>query len=254
MLVVQYLDDILFVGPRPDVQDMARRATAALEQAGYIISPKSDLEPTKLITWMGKRVNLNSACIEPSTPFVADVVSKWLLLALKPYHYKSLWRLLGKIVWLGRPTASVGSFLAGPWSWLNQGPFWSSRTPFAVVRSLLEAIAASFRGWEPHCVSPAPPVRIFSDAAPNPHFPGRYVVGLWSPRGPSVRRVPVWVDNQQAAELYGALAALDLVRRSPQPRVQLVLDNMGAIAQILWGRARSNLCPPSVLSTGFSGD
>ena len=196
---------------------MARRAAAALEHVGYIISVKSELEPTKLITWMGKRVNLNSARIEPSTPFVADVVSKWLLLALKPYHYTSLRRLLGKIMWLGKPAASVGSFLAGPWSWLNQGPFWSSRTPFAVVRSLLEAMAASFRGWEPHPVALAPHVRIFSDAAPDPHFPGRYVVGLWSPRGPTVRRVPVWVDSQQVAELYGALAALDLVRAPATP-------------------------------------
>ena len=79
VLILQYLDDILFVGPHRDVQDMACRAATALEQAGYIISPKSELEPTKLITWMGKRVNLNSARIEPSTPFVADVVSKWLL-------------------------------------------------------------------------------------------------------------------------------------------------------------------------------
>ena len=84
---------------------------------------------------MGRRVNFNSARIEPFTPFVADVVSKWLLLVLKPNHYKSLWRLLGKIVWLGRPAASVGSFLASPRLWLNQGPFWSSRTPFVVVRS-----------------------------------------------------------------------------------------------------------------------
>ena len=113
MLIIQYLGNILFVGPRPDVQDMACRAAAALEQAGYIISPKSELEPTRVITWMGKRVHFSPARIGPSTPFVADVVSKWLLLALKPYHYKSLRRLLGKIVWLGRPTASVGSFLAG---------------------------------------------------------------------------------------------------------------------------------------------
>ena len=141
-------------------------------------------------------------------------------------------------MWLGRHAASVGYFLAGPRSWLNQGPYWSPRTPFAVVRSLLEAIAASFRGWEPHPVALAPPIRIFPDAAPDPHFPGHYVVGLWSPWGPTIRRVSVWVDNQQAAKLYGALAALDLVRRSPQPHVQLVLDNMGAIARILWGQAR----------------
>ena len=165
---------------------MTRRAVAALEQAGYINSPKSELEPTKLITWMGRRENLNSARIEPSTPFMAVVVSKWFFLALKAYHYKSLRRLLGKIVWLCMPAASVGSFLAGPWLWLNQGPFWSSRTPFVVVRSLLEVIAASFRGSEPHPVSPARPIRIFLDAAPDPHFPGRYMVGLWSPRGLSV--------------------------------------------------------------------
>ena len=224
---------------------MTHRAAAALVKSRYIISPKSELEPTKLITWMGKNVNLESARIAPSTPFVADVVSKWLLLVLKPYHYKSLRRLLGKIVWLSRPAAPVGSFLAGPRVLLNQGPFWSPCTPFAVVHSLLEAIAASFRGWEPHPVSaaPPPPVRIFSDAAPDPHSPGRFVVGLWSPRGPTVRRVPIWVDNQQATELYGALVALDLVRHYPQPHVQLVLDNMGAIAQIMWGRTKSTLCP-----------
>ena len=45
VLVVQYLDNIFFVGPRPDVKDMARRAAATLEQAGYIISPKSKVGP-----------------------------------------------------------------------------------------------------------------------------------------------------------------------------------------------------------------
>ena len=153
----------------------------------------------------------------PSTPFVADVVSKWLLLTLRLYHYKSLLRLLVKIVWLGRPAVSVGSFLAGPRLWLNQGPFRPSRTPFAVFRSFLEAISASFQGRRPRPVFPSPPVRTFSDAAHDRHFQGRYVVGLWSPNGPSVQRVPVWVDNQHAAELYGALAALDLVRRYRRP-------------------------------------
>ena len=61
VLIIQYSNHILFVGPRPGVHDMARRAAAALEQARYILSLESELEPTKLITWMGKRVNLNSA-------------------------------------------------------------------------------------------------------------------------------------------------------------------------------------------------
>ena len=58
--MIKYFDDVLFVAPCTDVQDMARRVTAALEQAAYIISPKSEVEPTKLITSMGKCVYLNS--------------------------------------------------------------------------------------------------------------------------------------------------------------------------------------------------
>jgi hypothetical protein len=111
----------------------------------------------------------------------------------------------------------VGAFLAGPRQWLRHGPMSSHRTPFSVVRSLLEAIAASFRGWEPALSSTTPPIRVFADAAPDPQFPGRYMVGLWTRAGPTIRRAPVWVDNQQSAELFGALAALDLVRGIDQP-------------------------------------
>ena len=56
--------------------------------------------------------------------FVADVVSRWLLLALKPYRNKSLRRLLGKIVWLG-PGFCLMSVLpypgggVGGWVWQN---------------------------------------------------------------------------------------------------------------------------------------
>ena len=139
--------------------------------------------------------------------------------------------------------------MARPRLWLNPDPFWSPRTPLVVVCSLLEAIAASFRDWEPHPVSRVSRVRIFCGAAPDPLFPVRFVVGLWSLRGPTFRCVPVWVDSEQAAELYGALAALDLVRWSPQPHVQLVLDDMGAIAWILWGEPSLT----SILSTRFLG-
>ena len=243
VLIIQYLDDILFVGPRDDVQSMAQPAAHVLQQQGYLISPKSDFTPSKNVTWMGKALNLSGPRIAPSVAFVADVVSRWLTVALRPYRFKSLQRLLGKIVWLGRPGASVGAFLAGPRQWLRHGPMSSHRTPFSVVRSLLEAIAASFRGWEPALSSTTPPIRIFADAAPDPQFPGRYMVGLWTRAGPTIRRAPVWVDNQQSAELFGALAALDLVRGIDQPHVELILDNMGAIGQLVWGRAHADLYP-----------
>ena len=34
---------------------------------------------------------------------------------------------------------------------------------------------------------------------------GAYLLGLWGPSGPKVRRAPFWVDTQQSTELYAAL-------------------------------------------------
>ena len=159
IVIVQYLDDIPFVGnDRTVLRAVTRRAADALVKEGYIISPKSEVEPTQAIGWMGKQLNLDSSCIAPSAPFLSDVVARWLKVALKPYHHKSLRRLLGKIVSMGRPAALTGSFVAGPRSWLNHGPLWSPRTPVAVIRALLEAITHSFRGWEPAPAAHSPPV------------------------------------------------------------------------------------------------
>ena len=51
------------------------------------------------------------------------------------------------------------------------------------------------------------------------------------------------MDHQQAVELHGTLAALDLVRRSPQPHAKLILHNMEAMAYILCIRRKFNLRP-----------
>ena len=208
VLVIQYLDDILVVGPRLDVQDMARRAAAALEQAGYIISPKSELEPTKLITWMGKRVNLNSACIAPSTPFVADVVSKWLLLALKRTTTNrcggssvrlcglSGLRLLWVLSWVVPGNGLIRDHFGLPAPHLLlSAPFWRPLLPLSGAGSptlfLLHPLSAFFR------MRPLMPI---SEAA------------MWLASGhPGAL--------QSDVSQFGSIAALGLVRWSPQPRV-----------------------------------
>jgi hypothetical protein len=86
-----------------------------------------------------------------------------------------------------------------------------------------------------------PPARVFADAAPDPRFPGSFLIGLWSDRGPTFRKAPVWVDTQQAAELYGALVAIDEFRHLPSPHIQLGLDNCAALSQLVCGRARPHL-------------
>jgi hypothetical protein len=122
VVVIQYLDDILFVSQdRPRLASVPQSSTDALTKVGFIISVKSILEPTQLVSWMGKNLTLQFARIAPSAQSIADVVTRWARLALKPYHRKKLQHLLGKIIWLGRPGYTAASFLAGPRAWLNKG-------------------------------------------------------------------------------------------------------------------------------------
>ena len=64
-----------------------------------------------------------------------------------------------------------------------------------------------------------------------------YCVGYWAPGGADLALCPAWVTTQQAAELWGTLVALDDAHAQRARRLVLVGDNMGALVQLLWGRA-----------------
>ena len=240
-MVVQYLDDILFVRYDPgEVATVTDSAARLLRQAGFLISEKSVFTPQRSLRWMGKDVDLAGCRVAPAASAVAAVVAAWVKLALRPYTYVALRRLLGKIGWLGRPGNLGGCFLAGARSWLRWGPRWAWRTPAAVVRGLCEAIAQCYRGWEPDTTAGGPAVRVFVDAARCALTTGNdpsYCVGSWGPGGADLSLCPAWVTTQQAAELWGTLVALDDAQARRARRLVLVEDNMGALAQLLWGRA-----------------
>ena len=240
-VVVQYLDDVLFVGHDPgEVATVTDSAARLLRQAGFLISEKSVFTPQRSLQWMGKDVDLAGCRVAPAASTVAAVVAAWVKLALRPYTYVALRRLLGKIGWLGRPGNLGGCFLAGARSWLRWGPRWARRTPAAVVRGLCEAIAQCYRGWEPDTTGGGPAVRVFVDAAMCALTTGTdpsYCVGSWGPGGADLSLCPAWVTTQQAAELWGTLVALDDAQARRARRLVLVGDNMGALAQLLSGRA-----------------
>ena len=96
--------------------------------------------------------------------------------------------------------------------------------------------------WEPQPTE-GPAIRVYIDAAACPCVPRGFFVGVWSSEGPAIRRCPQWVSSQQSAELFGVVCAPDVVRSSGCRHVDLVTDNVGAIAQILWGRASTLLVP-----------
>ena len=114
-MVVQYLDDILFVGHDPgEVAAVTDSAAHLLRRAGFIISEKSVFTPQRSLRWMGKDVDLSGRRVAPAASAVAAVVAAWVRLALKPYTYVALRRLLGKLGWLGRPGNLGGAFWQVP--------------------------------------------------------------------------------------------------------------------------------------------
>ena len=245
VVVVQYLDDVLFIGrDRAQVAAVAEDAAYTVRRAKFLVSDKSKLGPQRWIAWMGKALDLSRGRIAPLPSSVAAAVLAWVRLALRHYTYVQLRRLLGKVGWLGKPENMTRPFLAGARAWLRWGPKWAWRCPPDVVRGVCEAVAMSGRGWEPDTVpgtADTPPAhRVFVDAARTGRTTGdrsSYVVGSWGPTGAALDPCPPWITNQQSAELWGTIVALDQAISCGARQLLLIGDNAGAIAQLPWGRA-----------------
>lgn len=245
---IQYLDDIAFVAPAPEpLLCHARAAQCHLTAAGFLISPKSMLDPQPSATFIGKRLNLPDGTISTLPAYYAGILIQWLSLATGSFTRRKASRLLGKIIWLGQPHRRVNPFLAGPYAALRFGRSSAPRTSSAFTRATLEAIAMSFPSWraQPTCV-PADAPRYFADAAQSPW--GTFFVGIWEhSMGTRFFPCPPWVATQQAAELFGALRALSLAAHRHTLSIHLYLDNHAAIYSLLRGKARSPLIPQNRL-------
>ena len=190
---------------------------------------------------MGKDVGAGAGRIAPRPTAIADCIARWVHLATRPCTGDAVRRILGRLVWLGRPRNTVSPVWAGTRAWVRNRPQWAPWTPLAMAAGLLEGLAAVQRGWEPSCpadVFPQAP-QVYVDAAATPWGP--YMVGLWGPKGARIRCCPICVTGEQSAELWGVVVALDEVRALHAPAVRLFMDNAVALAMIPWGRVRSGL-------------
>ena len=196
VVVVQCLDDILVVGKQKrEVHHVTHNVTSALSKAGFLIGAKSILTPVADVTWMGKTVNAQAGRIQPIPVAAADFVARWICVAVTPLTQVSLRRLLGRVVWVGRPGNIAAAFWSGARAWLHFGPCWAPRAPPNLSRGLLEGLCCALRGRmpasTPHTFTHAP--CLFVDAAQGP---GGYWVGISDRTGPWIRRCPRWVTSQ----------------------------------------------------------
>ena len=95
VVVVQYLGYIFFVGRDGQLTTQVARDTAAhLVRKGFIVSPKSVLDATQSLTWMGKQLSLNRLRVAHKAEGLADIVCAGSLLAwptTRASHYRDFW-------------------------------------------------------------------------------------------------------------------------------------------------------------------
>ena len=235
-VVVQYMDDILVVGPiKQHVQEQTDHLVRQFHTNKWIVSPKSDPEPKHTITWMGKHLDGLRGTVSTGASYLVGIVVLWLNLCTRGYHCQPLRRLLGKLQWALRPGRGAAPFLAGPYAWLRRGPPVAKCTPPAVLRALAEAAAAAVVPWSAP-IHPSCGPAWFVDAAGT--WSG-YWSAIWSPcLRPKIVQHPPWVNNQQAAELAGIVHAVRVAAYKGCRSLNLVVDNEAAICSAISGRTR----------------
>ena len=174
IIVVQYLDDIPFLGrDKNEVARVTSQVSDQLPEEGYLITAKSRLDQVERVTWVRKDVNVGARRIVPKATAIAD----W-----QPSPAPET--RSGRLVWLGRPGNTASPLWAGTRA-------WEHHRPGMMIVGLQEGLAAAQRGWEPSCTSDAFPTapEVYVDAVTTPWGP--FTGGLRGSGGARIRRYPV---------------------------------------------------------------
>ena len=234
---VTYLDDLLVsaVG-RCRLRVAARRVSRVLGKAGFLISPKSVIEPVRSLDFIGKQFSAAALTVENKPGIIGGVVALPLLgIVQNRLSARMAARLLGKLEWAVRPNAGLAPFVAGGHCW-KLSDFCDFRK--GMRRALMTAIAFAltpqcFAPWPWLPQIPAAQCVFFTDAAERSK-PGRYRIGIVREgRRWLSRKAPKWIGTLQQAELYAAVYVLRLGCYMRLPYVVVATDSDLGRAQIL---------------------
>ena len=232
-----YLDDVLVVreGPPQWLRDCMVWLAKFMQAKGYLVSPKSVLEPGRVVKWLGKEVDLVNFSIANLLGLQVRIVAYLVKIFDSHISVKDLQRVMGLINWMATPATGHLPFLGGVYcavagsnsGWLNvtQG-MW-----LALVSAIFVA-TPPFRAPDCYVKDWLFIKWISVDAA---EFLSRsgvklYRIGIFDPAGGARALVcPRWVDNQQVAELYEVWMMLKIAVRRKLPQVLMLQDNVAAI-------------------------
>ena len=98
IIAIRHLDDVLMFSTNHGLpQHDAHHLAQSLEQAGWIVSPKSELTPTPEIQWMGKCINGQDYSISAEQEYFASLPLGLVALLTKGYHQQRLRRLFDRV-------------------------------------------------------------------------------------------------------------------------------------------------------------
>jgi hypothetical protein len=207
-----YLDDILFSSTsKRAVRKAGRRLVKVFQAAGFLISPKSEFEPSPAISFIGKCFDATDRSISNMTGMLKVCLAAWVLLwGRGEGSPRCLRSFLGRLIWVGRPRMGLGSFLGGAFRALE-------RHHIKFSPSLCRATATVLCfGFIPILYDPLPSpshrhllagrhsMTLFVDAAEDALWSGRFRVGAYA-KDFMLRSFlcPEWVTTLQQAELFG---------------------------------------------------
>ena len=232
VLPFTHLDDILAARARRDLKRAVRRLRGWLQRARFVVSPKSSLEPTRVLDFVGKIFDTKTRRMENRSGMVTASLRSWLRLRLGLMSRKGFERFLGRLEWALRPQGGTAPFLAGVCMWKLSG---EQKVPLCLVRPLLTAVVfAVLPQWyasHPH-VWRGPPCSvqdfiIFTDASPRTKRGFRY--GFFVP-GSGIRcyKCPAWIESLQQAELLALMQVFKIAVYKGWRRVAVGSDSLVA--------------------------
>ena len=134
---------------------VTRRLVRLWRRNFFVVSPKSTLEPTQQIEWLGKLCDFCCGHISNPKGPLAVGVARWLNLATGMCTRKRVQSAVGKFRWMARPHPFLSPLLSGPCAHYLWGPVFSRYTPVAILRSLASALGLAVKGWSPLATMPS---------------------------------------------------------------------------------------------------
>ena len=272
ILLVHYLDDFLLVHhDKGYLRDNTRNTVIALGRGGFIVSPKSVLEPAAQLVFLGKWLDVLERMVWSHEVAHLQMFVAWLRLAVWRSQRRLMLSFWGFLHWHVRPRGVACPFAAGAYGWLREEQI--GHTLVAVLESLVVLQTVAAEPWR------APVARVHTMCLElGLHRSDPVMLGRWW-EGPGLvlfvdgdHYGPSWrmggfseflgvrfvvacrlrVQSQQLVELQSLAWGVRLASRMGYATVTLVRDSEVVIAQLLKVRAKSFLSAQQSVSRGLA--